>query len=264
VTAPYLVVGAGASGLGCAAALAQRHPVELVERIPVAGGEAGWRTAEIQALRVAAESRGVRLRLGCAALRWQPGRLLIAGPGRIEWIAGSTLFFAGGLRPGTAAELGLSGDRPAGVLPATVALHLLDSGARLWSRVAIVGNGPWAGQLAAAVQATGGRAVSVCRSRGSRPWADACVDQARGFEVVGRDRVRALRVDTPTGVQELGCDAVLLAGSPQPVRNVTGALDQDDDAVTFVQSLDGRSVAERARLGREAATTWLRQNGETR
>ena len=129
MTAPYLVVGAGPSGLGCAATLARSHPVELVDRIPVAGGEAGWRSAEIRELRAEAESAGVRLLLGRAALRWQPGRLLVAGPGRIEWIPGSELFFAGGLRPGTAAELGITGDRPAGVLPATVALHLLDSGA---------------------------------------------------------------------------------------------------------------------------------------
>jgi len=86
MTAPYLVVGAGPTGLGCAAELATAHPVELIDRIPVPGGEAGWSTPEITALVEAARRSGVRFRLGNTAVRWEPGRLLVAGPGRIEWL----------------------------------------------------------------------------------------------------------------------------------------------------------------------------------
>ena len=99
MTAPYLVVGAGPTGLGCAAELATVHPVELIDRIPVPGGEAGWSTPEITALVEAARRSGVRFRLGNTAVRWEPGRLLGAGPGRIEWLPGQRLFYAGGLRP---------------------------------------------------------------------------------------------------------------------------------------------------------------------
>jgi len=42
MTAPCLVVGAGPTGLGCTVELATARPVELIDRIPVPGGEAGW------------------------------------------------------------------------------------------------------------------------------------------------------------------------------------------------------------------------------
>src|SRR5262249_52933543 len=132
MTAPYLVIGAGPTGLGCAAELVKVHPVELIDRIPVPGGEAGWSTPELTARVADARRRGVRFRLGTTAVRWEPGRLLVAGPGKIEWLPGERLFYAGGLRPATAADLFITGDRPAGVLPATVAHHLLAAQNRLW------------------------------------------------------------------------------------------------------------------------------------
>ena len=144
MTAPFLVVGAGPTGLGCAAELATIHPVELIDRIPVPGGEAGWSAPEVTALVRDACRAGVRFRLGNTAVRWEAGRLLMAGPGRIGWLPGERLFYAGGLRPATAADLFITGDRPAGVLPATVARHLLIAQNRLWDRLAIIGDGPWA------------------------------------------------------------------------------------------------------------------------
>ena len=49
MTAPLLVIGAGPTGLGCATELATARPVELIDRIPVPGGEAGWGTGEVNA-----------------------------------------------------------------------------------------------------------------------------------------------------------------------------------------------------------------------
>ena len=108
MTAPFLVVGAGPTGLGCAAELATIHPVELIDRIPVPGGEAGWSAPEVTALVRDARRAGVRFRLGNTAVRWEPGRLLIAGPGRIGWLPGERLFYAaacGRPRPPTCSSL---------------------------------------------------------------------------------------------------------------------------------------------------------------
>lgn len=135
MTGRVAVVGAGPSGLGCALALADSMPVTLIDRIPVVGGETGWRDPMMTDLARQALDRGVDMALGSAALRWDGERLLLAEPGRIGWLSASTLFYAGGLRPGTSCDLGITGDRPAGVVPATVALHLLETRVQLWQNV---------------------------------------------------------------------------------------------------------------------------------
>ncbi len=119
------VVGAGLSGLAAAAALAGRADVTLVERLPAIGGLAGWEDATARGLDLRGRATGVRQLLGATALRWDPGRLLVAAPGDIRWIEVDHLVFAGGTRPATPADLRLAGDRPAGVISATVAEHLV-------------------------------------------------------------------------------------------------------------------------------------------
>jgi hypothetical protein len=262
--APYLVVGAGPTGLGCAAELANVHPVELIDRIPVPGGEAGWSTPEITALVVDARSRGVRFRLGNTAVRWQPGRLLVAGPGKIEWLPGERLFYAGGLRPATAADLFITGERPAGILPATVAHHLLAAQNRLWDRLSVIGDGPWAGAVAEHARSGGSTIIAITRGCDAPTWADEVTTQATQIAIVGRDRVSAVRVCTKQQWADIPCDGVVLAANPQPNRNVTGALRDDSPGVTFIQPIDATSVAERGANGRRAALGWIAANGGTR
>lgn len=248
-----IVVGAGPSGLGAATALAERAPgsVRLLDRIPVPGGESGWSDPLVIELADRATRAGVVLDLGVTAIRWSAGTLLVSGPGRVGRLPAAHLFFAGGLRPGTAADARISGERPAGVLPATVAEHLLATGARLWSRVVVIGDGPWAPHIAEQVRQSGGRVVAVTEHEVG--WADEQVVAAGELSVVGRRHVEALRV----GATVVPCDAVILASGPLPNRNVDGALADGDAAVTFVQPLDITGVAARAASGREIATTWL-------
>jgi hypothetical protein len=264
MTAPSLVVGAGPAGLGCAAELATVHPVELIDRIPVPGGEAGWSAPEITALAADARRRGARFRLGNTAVRWEPGRLLVAGPGRIEWIPGERLFYAGGLRPATAADLLITGDRPAGVLPATVAHHLLAAHNRLWDRLAVIGDGPWAGSVAGHARAGGSTIVAITRGCDAPAWADEVTTEAAQIVIVGRDRVRAVRVCAGQRWAEIPCDGVVLAASPRPNRNVAGALRDDSPGVTFVQPVGAASVAERGEIGRRTARGWIAANGGAR
>jgi hypothetical protein len=245
MTAPYLVVGAGPTGLGCAAELATAHPVELIDRIPVPGGEAGWSTPEITALVEAARRSGVRFRLGNTAVRWEPGRLLVAGPGRIEWLPGQHLFYAGGLRPATAAH------------------HLLTAQNRLWHRLAVIGNGPWARAVAAHARAGRSTIVGITPGCDAPEWADEAITQATQIVIVGRDRVRTVRVCAKHQWTEVACDGVVLAASPRPNRNVTGALGEASPGVTFVQPVDATSVTERSGIGRSTARRWITANDGT-
>jgi hypothetical protein len=264
MTAPYLVVGAGPTGLGCAAGLAAVHPVELVDRIPVPGGEAGWSTPEITTLVADARSRGVRFRLGTTAVRWEPGRLLVASPGRIEWLPGERLFYAGGLRPATAADLFITGDRPAGILPATVAHHLLTAQKSLWDRLAIIGTGPWAGAVAEHARAGGSTIIAITGGGIAPTWADEATTHVTRIAIVGRDRVTAVRVCATQQRADIPCDGVVLAADPRPNRNVTGALLDDSPGVAFVQPVQPVSTAGRGENGRRAARGWIAANGGAR
>jgi hypothetical protein len=256
------VVGAGPSGLGCAIELAQRLPVVLVERIPVLGGTAGWDRPEIRSYGQRLAALGVQTHLGHTAIRWSGERLLIVGPGACRSVPARHLFLAGGLRPATVAELRVTGDRPAGVLPATVAEHLLEAGVPLWGTVVIAGQGAWAAQVAGQAARLGSRVVAL--GNPALP-ADEHLGWPQRWSVVGRDRVRALRLDYgaegPACV-EVACDAVVLAADPVPNRNIDGAVLPGSPGVTFVQPVAPDDIAGRFGAARRAAAAWLGATGK--
>lgn len=254
-----IVVGAGPSGLGAATALAERavDTVRVIDRIPVPGGESGWAGPEIGDLVQRAVRAGVVLDLGVTAIRWRARVLLASGPGRVASLQADHLFFAGGLRPETAADSALSGDRPAGILPATVAEHLLASGAHLWNRVVILGDGPWSPRIADRVRQTGGEVIAVTRD--DVDWADETAIPDGPLSLVGRSHVEALHV----GDRVIPCDAVILAAGPLPNRNVDGALSEADDAVTFVQPLDVDGATARAERGYQIAAAWWAKGAQS-
>ena len=266
-----VVVGAGAAGLGAAAALARRGAaVALVDRVPVAGGAAGHASPDVRAHAAAAERAGAAFVLGATATRWEDGRVLVCAPGAITWRPAATLVFAGGTRPATAAELGLAGDRPAGVLAVQVAKHLLETGTPLWRRAVIVGDGPDAAAAAGMIRAAGGTVTAVGGTRagvasatgvasapgvasasgaGFAPaWADRVLPDWRAVAVHGRTRVTSLTVARGDETVAIACDAVLLAARPRPVRNVEGAIADDAPGVVFLQDLDAPGFAATARL----------------
>jgi hypothetical protein len=284
MTAPFAVVGAGPSGLGCAAVLAAEGPVVLIDRIPVPGGTAGWDGREIRGYVRQVRRLGVRMRLGETALRWEGsrmrpgetalrgdgGRLLLAGPGRAEWLDAAGLFVACGLRPATLADWRVTGDRPAGVIPATVAEHLLQAGVRLWTTVVIAGDGPWAAPVARSARRLGTRVIAVgdradraerADRAGSPDWADERHPWPKQWSITGRDRVTGIRLEGEggeAGVTELACDGVVLAGDPAPARNIDGAVLPGAAGVTFVQPLTPLDPAGRFHAARDAAHRWLR------
>jgi hypothetical protein len=255
MTAPIAVVGAGPSGLGCAAVLAADLPVVLIDRIPVPGGTAGWESREIRGYVTRVRRLRTRMRLGETALRWDAGRLLLVGPGHAEWLNTAGLLVACGLRPATLADWRVTGDRPAGVVPATVAEHLLQAGVRLWATAVVVGDGPWAASVARSARRLGTRIIAVSDTAG---WADERHPRPKQWSITGRDRVTGIRLEGEAGVMEVPCDGVVLAGDPVPARNIDGAVLPGAARVTFVQPLTPPDPAGRFRAAQEAARRWLR------
>jgi flavin-dependent dehydrogenase len=245
---PVAVVGAGPSGLGCAIELAAQVPVILVDRIPVLGGTAGWDRSEVRSYGQRLAALGVETYLGHTAIRWSGERLLVVGPGTCRSVSVRQLFLAAGLRPATVAELQVTGDRPAGVLPATVAEHLLEAGLPLWQTVVIVGQGAWATRVADQAASLGSRVVALGNTA---LRADEYLDRPDHWSIVGRDR--------PAGSAsvEVPCDAVVLAADPVPNRNVDGAVLAGSPGVTFVQPTAPGDLSGRFSAARRAAAEWL-------
>ncbi len=255
MTAPVVVVGAGPSGLGCAAVLAAQLPVVLIDRIPVPGGRAGWQSREIRGYVTRVSRLGTRMRLGETALRWDGRRLLLASPGHAGWLDAAGLVVACGLRPATLADWRVTGDRPAGVVPATEAEHLLQTGVRLWTTVVVVGDGPWAASVARSARRLGTWVIAVSDDAG---WADERHSRPKQWSITGRDRVTGIRLEGEAGATELRCDGVVLAGDPVPARNIDGAVLPGAAGVTFVQPLVPLDPVGRFHAAQDAARRWLR------
>lgn len=241
-----IVVGAGPSGLAAALHFSSGAHVVVVDRIPVPGGESGWQSKDVQDMAHECRRKGVQLRLGATAMRWQSNHLLVGEPGRVSTIRADRLVYAGGVRPGTAFDLGITGERPAGVLPATVAEHLLTTGVPLWRRPVIIGRGRWATRLLSHLRHHDADVTLVTLDGESGIDGVRQVRCHGGIVVSSRERVTAVTVSTSTGATEVSCDAVLLAGRPQPNRNVDGAVLDSAADVLFVQPRSGDGPKERA------------------
>jgi hypothetical protein len=256
-----VVVGAGPTGLGCAAALAERIPVVIVDRIPVVGGTAGWHAPPIRACAARAQRLGAHVRLGVTAIRWRDQRLTLVGPGAVDELAAHHLFVAAGLRPATPADLRITGDRPAGIVAATVAEHLLDAGIRLWKVAVLIGDGPWVAAVASAAHRLGTRVVTI---GASGEWGDEHHARPNAWQILGGDHVRAVRLEygSSSSTVEVSCDAVVLAADPVPNRNIDGAITAPTEGVTFAQPLSPWSCEERLEVGRHTAEEWLRATAD--
>lgn len=226
------IVGAGASGLACAEALAGRIRAVVVDRAPT-------RAADVRA----------------TAIRWDDRVLLAMGPqGSVE-IEAAALVIATGARPLGRAELGLAGTRPAGVLPAPAACDLAAAGRFAPSRPVVIGGGGWAARAVAALAGTGAT-VTIVAPDGlllamERPA--AVHERLTPVAVRGDPRVERLECDGLT----LDCDAVVLAHGLVPIRNVDGAVVEGARTVSAQPVADPPSEAASRTAGEDAARTAL-------
>jgi hypothetical protein len=260
----FLVVGAGISGLTVAGEVGARQSVTIIDRLPAVGGVLGYEHQLVRELQGIVAARQNDVLLGTTALRWVDHRLLVAGPRGIEWIAADRLVFCGGSRPSTAAELGIGGDRPAGLFSATVAIHLMEAGVRLGQNVVLVGSSDWAERAADHIARTGARVAARLdgdepRQRSDDEWAGW-----RLFEVHGAARVSHVIVARDRFRQRINCDAVVLGARPKPLRNVDRAVVDGVD-VTFVQPTAATTTAKEVEaVARQVAANLLATRGGTR
>lgn len=258
--ADVAVVGAGVAGLIVGKELADDgHRVSVLDRVPVSGGVLGYRPPLVRDLTARASDAGARLVLGTSALRWRDRQLLSAGPEGIAWSAADHLVVCTGYRPRTLAELGIAGPRLSGVLPVTAAVHLLEAGAVLGRRIAVLGGGWWAHRLA---ELTGARTALVVigdddasASTAAETWSGW-----RPVRLRGTDRVTGVFVERDGATELVSCDAVATARVDVPYRNVDGALSADADGVRFVHPLR-QTAADAAVEAGVAATTIVTEWG---
>jgi hypothetical protein len=238
------VVGAGIAGLSVAAALGGSAAVQVIERLPAVGGTSRFDHPLVRELARDCCGAGVEFLLGTTALRWVDHRLLVAAPGLIRWLDADLLVYAGGTRPGTAAEIRLVGSRLGGVVPATVAVHLLEARTALGRRPVIIGASDWAKETADHFHHTHLPVRVVSKEVGPAPeYADEWWPGWAAERVLGHRRVEELQIGRNGHEQRLMCDAVVLADGIRPLRNVDGALVDGDDA-TFVQLPDPYASSE--------------------
>ena len=258
-----VVVGAGLAGLAVAAELGRESPVVLVDRLPMYGGVLGFEHPLVASLARDCTARGVSLQLATTAVRWESQRALLVGAGGIVWTASRQLVVAIGNRPSTQAELGIAGERLAGVVPATVAIHLAEARVRLGRRVVVIGSGCWADHCIEAIRGKGTTVISLSLP-GDRPSAQA--DEAKEgwlpVRVDGKTRVERLTVARAGAEDVIECDAVVLAARARPLRNVDGAIWPDSRHVAFVQLAVDRLTAEEVVADARAAAAAMRASTE--
>jgi D-hydroxyproline dehydrogenase subunit alpha len=231
------VVGAGIAGLAVAAELAARARVIVLDRLPVPGGVLPFDFPAIRRLEQRCQSAGVQWLLGTTAVRWQRGRLLAAGPRGVQWLDAGHLVFAGGCRPATAAELPIAGPRLAGVLAAPVAIHLAEAKVTLGHHVVVIGTGDWAHAARHAIARQRCEVTVIAGQSDSAPSFeyDGLISGWAPVAVSGTGRVSGLVLERAGQQYTITCDAVILAGSMRPLRNVDGAIHDPAEHVTFVQ-----------------------------
>jgi NADPH-dependent 2,4-dienoyl-CoA reductase/sulfur reductase-like enzyme len=234
--APRVVVaGAGQRGLLCAAKLARAGAeVTVVERLPAPGGQEPERSAG--QLAESAAGAGARFLLGTLAVRFGGTFVEVLGASAAGRLACDAFVVATGSRPATRAELGITGDRCAGVVPGPAALQLTRAGVLLGHRPLIVGSGEFALHCAREQLAAGASEVSLTMPADSPSAVGAGIRVFPGYRVVsvhGASRVEAAVLRGRESLR-VPADALILAAGIRPMRNVEGAI-EPRDGVFFCQ-----------------------------
>jgi pyruvate/2-oxoglutarate dehydrogenase complex dihydrolipoamide dehydrogenase (E3) component len=248
MTRPQIAVaGSGLAGLHSAVTLSASADVTVYERLPVPGGE-HWEDREHRRLVRQALDNGVRFNAGTQVIRWEGDRLLAVGEqGGV--MRADALVVATGHRPSTRTELGINGDRCAGVVPATLALHLIQQQVHLGDHVVIAGGSHWSAECVAALNAGPRPAASVVSLD-----ADARISATHGMP-----RIAGVTVESAVDSRHLVCDCLILGAAPVPYRNIDGAI-LDDAPVVYAQRLtDEHEPA--GRIGVRSAHQALGQAG---
>lgn len=253
--------------------------VVVVERLPHPGGQEPERTTE--RLAKAARQAGARFVLGTLAVQYDGTVVDVLGVDGAGSLPCDVLVVAAGSRPATRAELGITGDRCAGVLPGSAALHLTQAGVLLGHRPLVAGSGAFAAHCAQVQLAAGASEVTMTlpARAASAVRVPAAVRVFAGYRVASvhgtaRIEVAVLRLESrppadagerprPEGQppaadgepQRIATDALILAARMRPMRNIEGA-STERDGVFFCQP-EGEDRGEQSARTAAAATCSL-------
>jgi hypothetical protein len=254
-----LVVGAGRSGLHASRMLADHGlAVTLVERLPAAGGQEP--EPATAALAKASRNAGVELVLGTLAVSLTGSEVQTLGILGARTYHIDALVVATGTRPATLGELRVTGDRCAGILPGSAAVHLIQSGVLPGWRPVVIGGGDLAAHCVDLCLRAGARSISVVSPSGRGFAAAPDVDTYDAWELLsisGRPRVDHVVVAKGSEILSVTADAVILAHERRAMRNIEGAVRDggivvgchsaadpktDDDAVLTARSATERVI----------------------
>jgi NADPH-dependent 2,4-dienoyl-CoA reductase/sulfur reductase-like enzyme len=231
-----VVVGAGEHGMLCAAKLARAGAeVTIVERLPAAGGQEPQRSAG--KLARSAARAGARFLLGTTAVQFGGMLVEVLGVNGESRLACDALVVATGSRPATRAELAITGDRCAGVVPGSAAVQLTQAGVLLGHRPLIAGSGEFAIRCAREQLAAGASEVSLTIPADSPLAVGAGIRVYPGWRVLsvhGASRVEVAVLRNHEESIRVLADALILAAGMRPMRNIEGAIEQRD-GVFFCQ-----------------------------
>jgi thioredoxin reductase len=237
-----IIIGAGPAGLTAARALAEAglRDVLVLEREQSAGGvprhcgHPGFGmidfrrilTGPAYARRLAGEAAGAEIRTGVSVLRLAPGGVVEAsGPGGIETLQAQAVLIATGTRETPRSARLVSGSRPWGVLT-TGALQQM---------VYLAGFKPFARPVIIGSELVAFSAILTCRHLGIRPVAlleeagritarrpgnliarwlfgVPVLTDARLAEIIGLERVEAVRIEHGGHEETIACDGVVFTG----------------------------------------------------
>jgi hypothetical protein len=149
--------------------------------------------------------------------------------------------------------------RLAGILAAPVAVHLLEAGVFIGTRVALVGSGDWAERVSRELAHHAIDVTYVSLPGEAEPdHASVSAQRYAGWVPVstwGSGRVSRLLLERSGAVRRLVCDAVVLAAGLRPLRNVDGAVEANN-STTFVQHIAQHATIEEVAMhAREISQT---------
>jgi NADPH-dependent 2,4-dienoyl-CoA reductase/sulfur reductase-like enzyme len=264
MAASALVVGAGRSGLLAARMLAEQGlAVTLVERLPAAGGQEP--EPATSGLAKAARRAGADFVLGTLAVSLSGPVVETLGIGGAGSYRSDALVVATGTRPATVGELGVTGDRCAGILPGSAMIHLVESGVLPGWRPVVLGGGDLARHCAELCLRAGARRVSVVSPAERAFAAGPSMDTFDGWRLVsihGWPRVDHVLIERDGQVARVTGDAVILGHQRRAMRNIEGAIRDGGLVVGCHSTADPKTADDAERTAREATEHVLELVGD--
>jgi NADPH-dependent 2,4-dienoyl-CoA reductase/sulfur reductase-like enzyme len=264
MAASALIAGAGRSGLLAARMLAEEGlAVTLVERLPAPGGQEP--EPATRGLAKAARRAGADFVLGTLAVSLSGPVVETLGIGGAGSYRPGALVVATGTRPATAGELGVTGDRCAGILPGSAMIHLVESGVLPGWRPVVLGGGDLARHCADLCLRAGARGVSVVSPTERVFAAGPGMDTYDGWRLIsthGWPRVDHVLIERDGQVARVTGDAVILAHQRRAMRNIEGAIRDGGLVVGCHSTADPKTADDAERTAREATQHVLELIGD--